>query len=48
MTEQMVHDFQDEWTITSGYPKYEVSNFGRIRNVKTGRILKTDYIEVVI
>lgn len=29
------------WIIIREFPKYEVSNYGRIRNVKTGRILKT-------
>ena len=30
----------EEWRIISGFPKYEVSNKGRIRNTKTGRIMK--------
>ena len=24
----------------TGYPKYQISNFGNVKNVKTGRILK--------
>lgn len=30
----------EEWRMISGFPKYEVSNKGRIRNAKTGRIMK--------
>lgn len=29
------------WKIISEAPRYEVSSYGRIRNIKTGRILKT-------
>lgn len=31
----------EEWRMISGFPKYEVSNKGRIRNTKTGRIMKS-------
>ena len=30
----------EEWRSVSGYANYQVSNFGRVRNVKTERILK--------
>lgn len=32
--------FEEEWRVVRRYPKYEVSNYGQIRNIKTGRILK--------
>ena len=32
---------EELWQKVEGFPMYEVSNHGRIRNVKTGRILKT-------
>ena len=38
MTEQMINGIQEEWKSISGYPNYEVSNFGRISNIKAGRI----------
>ena len=28
------------WVEVSGWPNYEVSNLGRVRNIKTGKILK--------
>lgn len=31
---------QEEWKKIDGYPNYSVSNLGKIRNDKTGRILK--------
>lgn len=31
---------QEEWRIIQDYPNYSVSNLGRVRNDKTGRILK--------
>ena len=31
--------YEEEWRIISRYPKYMVSNYGRIMNIKTGRIL---------
>ncbi len=37
----MVNDFEI-WLSIDGYPNYEVSNLGGIRNVKTGKILKTN------
>lgn len=30
----------EDWRIVDGYEKYQVSSFGRVRNTKTGRILK--------
>lgn len=32
--------YEEEWRVIERYPKYEVSNYGRIRNIKTGRILQ--------
>lgn len=32
--------YEEEWRVVARYPRYEVSNYGRIRNIKTGRILK--------
>jgi len=32
----------EEWKVITFAPKYEVSNMGRIRNVKTKRILSTN------
>ena len=31
---------EEQYKIIKGYSNYEISNFGNIRNVKTGRILK--------
>lgn len=31
----------EEWRPVPGFPKYEVSNNGEVRNSKTGRIMKT-------
>ena len=31
---------QEEWRSISGYANYQVSNIGRVRNIKSGRILK--------
>ena len=41
MSEQTSTDLEEEWKTISGYPNYEVSNLGRIRNISNGRILKT-------
>ena len=30
----------EQWKVVRGHRNYEVSNMGRVRNVKTGRILK--------
>lgn len=30
----------EKWKIIAGYANYEVSNFGNVRNTRTGRILK--------
>ena len=34
-------DVKEEWLTISNYDNYEVSSFGRVRNKKTGRILKS-------
>ena len=34
---------EEIWKGIKDYPKYEVSNLGRIRNIKTGRILKPNF-----
>lgn len=31
------------FNVIQNYPKYEISNFGNLRNIKTGRILKQFY-----
>lgn len=31
---------EEIWKIVSGFPKYEVSNMGNVRNIQTGRIRK--------
>ena len=31
---------KEEWRAIKGFPSYDISNFGRVRNNKTGRILK--------
>jgi hypothetical protein len=33
----------EQWKIIEDYPNYEVSNYGKIRNINTGLILKTNY-----
>ena len=33
---------QEEWRVIEEYPMYSVSNTWKVRNNKTGRILKTD------
>ena len=33
---------QEEWRVIEEYPRYSVSNTWKVRNNKTGRILKTD------
>ena len=33
----------EEWRSIDGYLDYQVSNIGRVRNAKTGRILKPRY-----
>jgi hypothetical protein len=33
-------NFNEEWKVINGYEKYEVWNKGKIKNLKTGRILK--------
>ena len=40
MSEQTSNDIEEEWKLISGYIKYEVFNFGRIRKIKYGHILK--------
>ena len=39
---------QEEWRSISGYANYQVSNIGRVRNIKSGRILKPGSDIVVI
>ena len=31
--------FKKEWRPVAGFDKYEVSNYGEVRNIKTGKIL---------
>lgn len=31
---------EEIWKIIEDYPNYEVSNLGRVRNIKTGRVLR--------
>ncbi|CAL6016531.1 NUMOD4 [Hexamita inflata] len=40
--EEIIEEYRD----ISGYPNYEVSNFGQVRNKITGRILKQRVREV--
>lgn len=35
---------EEQWKQIPEYPKYEASNLGKIRNIKTGRILKQAYL----
>lgn len=34
---------EEQWVPVEGYPNYEVSNYGRVVNVKTGRDLRVKY-----
>jgi hypothetical protein len=36
----MKKEVKEEWRKIKDYPRYEVSDLGRIRNIKTGRILR--------
>ena len=40
MTEETSNGIEEEWKLITAYPNYELSNLGRIRNIKYGRILK--------
>ena len=40
MTEETINDIEEEWRSISGYPNYEVSNLGKVRNIKTGEFRK--------
>ncbi len=40
MTQTITGIINEEWRAVSGYANYQVSNIGRVRNVKTERILK--------
>ena len=40
MTEETINDIEEEWRSIRGFPNSEISSIGRIRNVKTGLILK--------
>ena len=42
MTEQPILTgiINEEWRSISGYINYQVSNIGRVRNIKSGRVLK--------
>ena len=40
MTQAITGVINEEWRAFSGYANYQVSNIGRVRNVKTERILK--------
>lgn len=31
---------KEQWKVIEGYPNYEVSSLGRVRNIKTGRVLR--------
>lgn len=31
---------EEIWKVIEGYPNYEVSNLGRVRNIKMGRVLR--------
>lgn len=33
----------EEWREVVNYPRYEVSNIGRVRRIASGRVLKTQY-----
>ena len=45
----MIQEINNEcWRTISGYLKYQVSNVGRVRHAKTGRILKQCCWVVVI
>lgn len=35
----------EEWRSVEDYPNYEVSSLGRVRNVRTGRVLKNGYFK---
>jgi hypothetical protein len=32
----------EEWKVIEGYENYEISNFGRVRNINTNKILKAN------
>ncbi len=40
MTQAITGIINEEWRAVSGYANYQVSNIGRVRNVKTERMLK--------
>ena len=41
MTPELYEEmFEEEWRPVNGFLRYNVSNYGRIMNVKTGRIMK--------
>jgi hypothetical protein len=33
----------ERWRDIPRYPRYQVSNYGSVRNIKTGRVLKVNY-----
>ena len=37
---KMRFKLKETWAKINGWPNYEVSTYGNVRNVKTGRILK--------
>lgn len=36
---------EEIWKVIEEYPNYEVSNFGRVRNLKSNKLLKFDLYE---
>ena len=40
MAEETINDIEEEWRSISGYPNYEMSNAGKVKNIRTSRLLK--------
>ena len=36
----LLYKMEEEWRLIEGFPNYEVSSLGRVRNRTTGQVLK--------